>query len=1072
MTDNSEHTVRKVLLKRPVLLFLITIIVIGVFLAWFDIWHTDSRQREDLLYRARLVARAIRIERIEALSGTAADKTLPAYHRLKEQLAAIRAVTPGCRFVYLLGQRPDGSVFFFVDNEPTGSENESPPGQTYDEISDTDLQAFNRRMALTSGPTKDRWGTWISAMVPLIDPENDHVAVVLGMDFPAIGWEGKLLRSALPSALLTLGMLLSLACGSFLLRGLDRPSNHPRHKYHYREIILAIVILGIFLSISMARVVNNKIRLDRKRAFQQLAQTRAEDITDRLHTLQYRELEGLAQLFEASEWVSPAEFSRYSLCLLKNTAIQYWAWAERTRPAEGVYFPIVHVAPLSSNKGMPGYDLGADRHRRVTLEKAIESGLTTCHISIAAHQGVENPTTIEVFHPAFRHNKKKRPMGVGMAVFIPRDLVHGARPNESVQLALSLVSAKTGAIRTLATSWKNDICPGTSLSFEYPVFAFGRTFLISARAGMAYINLFPPQVPLVTLLIGLTLTALLAVLTNLACRKREHLEELVDNRSRDLIATQYRMDLAVTKIKRAQEALERSETRLRTLVNALPDLVWLKDPKGKYLFCNKRFERFFGAPEADIIGKTDYDFLTSEAADFFRKKDQLAITAGKPCLNEETVVFADDGHREFLETIKTHIYDPEGELTGVLGIARDITERKRTQEEKEKLQELLLQSQKLEAIGQLAGGVAHDLNNLLSPILGYGDLLLEDLENKDEQYAAVEAILQAGHRARDLVGQLLAFSRRQRLVFKPIDVNRTITKFQRLLRRTIPEDILLQISLTRQIQPVMADVGQIEQVIMNLAVNAAGAMPTGGRLTIETAMTELDEVYAESHPSVIPGPHLMLAVSDTGHGMDEETTSQIFEPFFSTKGEQGTGLGLATVFGIVKQHKGSIWVYSEPGQGATFKIYLPVCDAAAVEKKNDSQADRELTGNETILLVEDDQKVRDLTRIILTRRGYTVLPAANGREALALAATHGNQVHLLLTDVVMPVMDGKELYVKAAARHPDLKVVFMSGYTNTEIVHRGVINDDTAFIQKPFTIKAIATKVREVLDSTSGDKVS
>ncbi len=398
-------------------------------------------------------------------------------------------------------------------------------------------------------------------------------------------------------------------------------------------------------------------------------------------------------------------------------------------------------------------------------------------------------------------------------------------------------------------------------------------------------------------------------------------------------------------------------------------------------------------------------------------------------------------------------------------LQQEISDRKQAEEEKARLEGQYRQAQKVEAIGRLAGGVAHDLNNLLVPILGYGEMLVDDFSPEDARRESARQIVNAGFRARNLVRQLLAFSRKQALEYRTLDLNKIIGGFEKLLRRTIREDIGIKIILSPDIRTIRADIGQIEQVIMNLAVNAQDAMPQGGKLILETAMAELDEEYAASRPGVQPGSYVMLAVSDTGCGMDEETCEQIFDPFYSTKGEQGTGMGLATVYGIVKQHGGNIWVYSESGKGASFKVYLPVSEETHIEKKTLKKAAEDTHGSETILLVEDNEKVRGFIYTILKRMGYTVLKAENGAEALPVLASHAGQVNLLLTDVVMPGMSGKALFAKAAEKHPDLKVLYMSGYTGNVIVHRGVLDEGIAFIQKPFPVKALAAKVREVLDN-------
>jgi len=405
----------------------------------------------------------------------------------------------------------------------------------------------------------------------------------------------------------------------------------------------------------------------------------------------------------------------------------------------------------------------------------------------------------------------------------------------------------------------------------------------------------------------------------------------------------------------------------------------------------------------------------------------------------------------------------KSEVVGLRGVITDLTERKTAEEEKARLLEQFYQVQKLDSIGRLAGGVAHDLNNLLSPILGYGELLRDDLGLGDPKREAVDQILSAGTRARDLVGQLLAFSRKQTLEYKPLSLNDTILDFEKLLRRTIREDIDLRIIASPGIRTIRADIGQIIQVIMNLSVNAQDAMPNGGTLTLETGITELDESYVADHPGSKAGHYVMLAVSDSGCGMDEKTREHIFEPFFSTKGDLGTGLGLSTVYGIVKQHEGNIWVYSEPGEGTTIKVYLPVAEGLPGKPQPAEKPRTEMAGSETILVVEDNNQVRVLADNILKRQGYNLLLAENGTEALALLAVNKGAVDLILTDVVMPDMNGRDLFSKVSQQYPHVRVLYMSGYTNEVIAQRGVLDPGVSFIQKPFTIEGLTTKVRDVL---------
>lgn len=385
--------------------------------------------------------------------------------------------------------------------------------------------------------------------------------------------------------------------------------------------------------------------------------------------------------------------------------------------------------------------------------------------------------------------------------------------------------------------------------------------------------------------------------------------------------------------------------------------------------------------------------------------------------------------------------------------------------EKDKLGKQLSQAQKMDSIGRLAGGVAHDLNNLLSPIIGYSDLLSDSRALSGTEKLQVEQINSAGHKASDLVKQLLAFSRKQVLEYKVVNLNEVISGFEELLRRTIREDISIHFLKSSDIQLINADIGQLEQVLMNLSVNASDAMQNGGILTIETARVNLDASYPCDALEMKAGDYVMLAISDNGQGMDKETRENIFEPFFTTKGELGTGLGLATVYGILKQHNANILVYSEIAQGTTFKIYFPVSeDQIETEKVRLSKVDV-LDGTESILLVEDEESVREVVKQILETNGYSVISFGDGHEAIDFMNTHAEKIDLLITDVIMPKMNGKELYSILTENISDLKVIYISGYTDNVIVQHGILGESLQFLQKPFSVKDLLTKIRGILDS-------
>ncbi|MCE9565775.1 MAG: PAS domain-containing protein [Planctomycetes bacterium] len=417
-----------------------------------------------------------------------------------------------------------------------------------------------------------------------------------------------------------------------------------------------------------------------------------------------------------------------------------------------------------------------------------------------------------------------------------------------------------------------------------------------------------------------------------------------------------------------------------------------------------------------------------------------------------------DGRYRWIRGETRLLRDAAGEPVEVVGSLSDITERRR-------LEDQFRQAQKMDAFGQLAGGVAHDFNNLLTVINGYSDLLLGTLPAGDPSRESVAEIHKAGERSAGLTRQLLAFSRKQVLAPRVLDLTAVVAETASMLRRVIGEDVTLSTATAHGLWPVKADPGQVEQVLMNLAVNARDAMPTGGRLTIETQNVDLDETYAAAHLGSVAGPHVLLAVSDTGCGMTPEVLAKIFEPFFTTKEPgKGTGLGLATVYGIVAQSGGHVGVYSEVGAGTTFKVYLPRTEHASGVTKSHSALRVPPRGTETVLVVEDDAAVRTLTRHILGRAGYAVLEAAGGNEALRVAADHPGTIHLLVTDVVMPGLGGPAAAELLAERRPGLRVLFVSGYTDDAVVRHGILHDKVNFLQKPFAPTALAWKVREVLD--------
>ena len=476
------------------------------------------------------------------------------------------------------------------------------------------------------------------------------------------------------------------------------------------------------------------------------------------------------------------------------------------------------------------------------------------------------------------------------------------------------------------------------------------------------------------------------------------------------------------------------------------------------IYASPGFERLSGYPAAEVLGRNCRFMQGRDTDPAAVAKLREAVRAGRAC-SVELLNVRKDGTTFWNLLALSPVLDADGRVANFIGVQTDVTERRR-------LQAQFLQAQKMEAVGRLAGGIAHDFNNVLSVILSYAELIAADLKPDEPLRADIEEIQTAGARAMELTRQLLAFSRQQVLETKVLDLSQVLAKMEKLLDRLLGADITLTMLPSSGLGSVKADPSQIEQVVMNLAVNARDAMPRGGELTIETENVDLDDEYATTHHDVRPGAYVMLAVTDTGVGMDQKTQARIFEPFFTTKElGKGTGLGLATVFGIVKQSGGHIWVYSEPDHGTTFKVYFPRVRGAADSRPAEAPPTESGRVSETILLVEDDDQVRVITQNILRRRGYVVLVASNGGEALLACEKHGARIHLLLTDVVLPRMSGRQLAERLAPMRPEMRVLFMSGYTDDAILQHGVLDSGVAFLQKPLTPMALTRKVREVLDA-------
>jgi PAS domain S-box-containing protein len=520
---------------------------------------------------------------------------------------------------------------------------------------------------------------------------------------------------------------------------------------------------------------------------------------------------------------------------------------------------------------------------------------------------------------------------------------------------------------------------------------------------------------------------------------------------------------ALLRVRRAEAERDHALERLRLHIERLPLAYLTLDADLRITDWNPAAQQLFGFRRDEVVGADAVELLVPPEARAQVEETFRRVRRGDMSAHGVNDNRTRDGGTVVCHWFNTPLLDADGRFTGLVSLAEDVTERRR-------LEGQYLQAQKMEAVGRLAGGVAHDFNNLLTIINGYSDLVLHQLGPADPARELVQEITRAGERAAGLTRQLLAFSRQQVVAPQVLDLNALVLDLEKMLRRLIGEDVELTSVLRPHLGPVKADPGQIEQVLMNLAVNARDAIPRGGKITLETDDVDLDEGYGVEHVNVPPGRYVLLAVSDTGHGMTPEVQAHLFEPFYTTKEKgKGSGLGLATVYGIVKQCGGHVQVYSEPGVGTTFKIYLPRVEPVGPVKPS-SHAPALPRGSETILLVEDEAAVRSIARHILQAGGYTVLEAADGAAARRLCGEHAGPIHLLVSDVVMPGVGGRELAEQLSALHPEMRVLYLSGYTDDAVVRHGILQESVNFLQKPFSSAVLAHKVREVLDASRKDE--
>ena len=1051
-----------------------------ILLAGFGIiaWRAktaDFREREALRLRIALVARSIDTAALASLHGDADDLRLPAYQRLKRQLELCRPLLPACRFLYLMGRGPDGAVHFLLDSEPPTSKAYSPPGQAYGEASDVLRRSFTSGEVETEGPIADRWGVWISALAPVFDGASGKTMAVVGMDVDASTWRMHIARQSLPLALVVLAIYGVTAAGWMAIRQRARLGGGGGWILRHAELLLCIA-LGLSATVGLVDLAAEVEAHSRSETFMRLASSQIDAVTRVLSDIRRGELESLARFFDSSDFVDRDEFARYADFSTRQPFAQAWLWIPAVAASEAAGFaeavrrggapdfavwqpgpdgqrvepsgritcyPICYASPSSAVSRSLGFDIASQPALAAAIEETLRSGLMTASDPVPPIEG-SGDVEIYLLRPVHSRVWSGRLDGFAVAVVRVQELLRSAlssvRADSPVCVDVSLLRAGQAPLRLGRTA--ADPAPKAGLTIAAPLLVCGQTLAVTCHPSEIFHRFYPARAALRAGLTGLSLTGLLVALVAFQRNRQVLLERLVAERTNDLRV---------------------SESSYHGLFDSIRQAIYILDREGRFIDVNLGALAMYRCSRDYLVGRTPADLSVEDRNDLAEVGAKFeAALAGRPqfmnfwARRPDGTIFPKD------------VWLCRGSYFGasvVIAVANDVTARYEQEAERARLQAELQQAQKLESIGRLAGGVAHDFNNMLQTVLGNADLALADIQGDGALREHLVEIRRAAERSADLARQLLAFASRQTVAPRVLDLNETIGGLLKMLRRLIGEDIRLRWEPAEGLWPVKLDPSQVDQVLANLAVNARDAIGGVGQVRIATANVTCDEACQRRYPGCAGGEYVEVTVSDDGRGMDADTAAHIFEPFFTTKpAGQGTGLGLAIVFGIVRQNNGFIGVETAPGAGATFRILLPRAEAAARADAPAAPAAQVRRGGECLLLVEDDVSILKLGQTALARLGYRVLPTNSPLEAVGIARAHEGEIHLLVTDVVLPEMNGRDLARQLGAIRPQMKCLYMSGYTADVIARRGVLDESVCFLQKPFTMDALAAKVREVLD--------
>ena len=969
---NAARTVELAGLTNPRLTagLLVSILAAGALLAGWLVARTDREMRADLLRQTRLVAQALNVERIQALAGNETDLRSPVYPRLKEQLAAVRSANPRCRFLYLMGRKADGTLFFFMDSEPSGAQDYSPPGQVFTEAPAGFRRAFTTQTEMAEGPYSDRWGTWVSALIPIRDPhQSGAILAVLGMDIDARAWKGRLARAALPPALLTLAWGATLLTGSILLARRARRAGAPTLWMRRLEPAL-VAITGAALTLFAAWVAHEREAHYRLEAFEQLADSRTRVLAEALRHLRTTGLEGLARFYENSDTVTPDEFQRFTAYLAENPAVQAWEWiqavpavekkryeaeARATRgkdfeiwqrdargkrvPATGRerYYPVFQVAPLAGNERALGYDLGSEPLRRAAIEEAIRTGLPTATEPITLVQESGTQKGMLLYRPVFDAGPARRPRGFALAVLRMGMLLKNAGPDNSVPMELTLLRPSAAPV-PLAQSWDAGRPPVSDLRTTRPILGFGKAFAVTASAGPEFTRLHRVRAGGWATLTGLGLTAALALALSAMLRRREELERLVFKRTaalrqseEHLSATLHSMTHDITERKRTEVALRDSESRLRTITDSAQDAILMMDAEGRISFWNPAAERILGYTSAEAIGRNLHSLIVPSryhpahhaAFPAFRQSG-TGSAVGKTL---DLAARQKDG-REISVQLSLSAIQVNG-CWHAVGMLRDITQRRQAEEALLKtnrdLQAATARAHELAAQAgsanaaksEFLANMSHEIRTPMNGVIGMTGLLL-DTELNDEQRHFAQTVRASGESLLGLINDILDFSKIEAkkldLDMLDFDLASLLEDFAATLAMRAREKGL---QLTCAAEPAVptrlrGDPGRLRQILTNLAGNAV-KFTLAGEVAVRVSLVERD-----AHEVL-----LRFAVRDTGIGIPADRLGRLFNKFSqvdasTTRQYGGTGLGLAISKQLAGLMGGEAGASSLEGKGSEF----------------------------------------------------------------------------------------------------------------------------------------------------------